>query len=193
MIVPDRPLTGALPLKKSDGTQNAPSRRTESNWPSRTIWCTRDTGTPSICATSATGSTATSADSWAGSLASSFTAEPHPALSPPDSSIHRVSVVRLRGPSRPTPCHSTGVHREHPDGRYLRGMEERPGAELTAVAGRAAGVLLDGRYRLGPALARGGMSTVYRATDTRLDRPVAVKVMDPRLAADPAFLARFER
>ena len=37
------------------------------------------------------------------------------------------------------------------------------------------------------------MSTVYRATDTRLDRPVAVKVMDPRLAADPAFRARFER
>ena len=72
-------------------------------------------------------------------------------------------------------------------------MEERPGAELTAVAGRPAGVLLDGRYRLGPALARGGMSTVYRATDTRLDRPVAVKVMDPRLAADPAFRARFER
>ena len=37
------------------------------------------------------------------------------------------------------------------------------------------------------------MSTVYRATDTRLDRPVAVKVMDPRLAADPAFRTRFER
>ena len=54
-------------------------------------------------------------------------------------------------------------------------------------------MLLDGRYRLGPVLARGGMSTVYRATDTRLDRPVAVKVMDPRLAADPAFRTRFER
>ena len=59
-------------------------------------------------------------------------------------------------------------------------------------AGRS-GVLLDGRYRLGPVLARGGMSTVYRATDTRLDRPVAVKVMDPRFAADPAFRTRFER
>jgi beta-lactam-binding protein with PASTA domain len=61
--------------------------------------------------------------------------------------------------------------------------------------GRAtrAGLLLDGRYRLGSVLARGGMSTVYRATDTRLDRPVAVKVMDPRLAADPAFRTRFER
>ncbi|GAA2553688.1 Stk1 family PASTA domain-containing Ser/Thr kinase [Pseudonocardia hydrocarbonoxydans] len=53
--------------------------------------------------------------------------------------------------------------------------------------------LLDARYRLGPVLARGGMSTVYRGTDTRLDRPVAIKVMEPRLAADPAFRTRFER
>ena len=76
-------------------------------------------------------------------------------------------------------------------------MDERPGADVTAVAGRPPELrtapLLDGRYRLGPVLARGGMSTVHRATDTRLDRPVAVKVMDPRLAADPAFRARFER
>lgn len=42
-------------------------------------------------------------------------------------------------------------------------------------------------------IARGGMSTVHRGTDTRLDRPVAIKVMDPRLAGDPAFRARFER
>jgi len=76
-------------------------------------------------------------------------------------------------------------------------MDERPGADVTAVAGRPPELrtapLLDGRYRLGPVLARGGMSTVHRATDTRLDRPVAVKVMDPRLAADPVFRARFER
>ncbi|MCW0213258.1 MAG: Stk1 family PASTA domain-containing Ser/Thr kinase [Pseudonocardia sp.] len=57
----------------------------------------------------------------------------------------------------------------------------------------SAGALLDARYRLGPAIARGGMSTVYRGTDTRLDRPVAIKIMDPRMAADPAFRARFER
>jgi serine/threonine-protein kinase len=37
------------------------------------------------------------------------------------------------------------------------------------------------------------MSTVHRGLDTRLDRPVAIKIMDPRLAADPAFRARFER
>jgi serine/threonine-protein kinase len=68
-------------------------------------------------------------------------------------------------------------------------MHVRPGGEPVTRAG----VLLDGRYRLGPVLARGGMSTVYRGTDTRLDRPVAVKVMDPRLAADPAFRVRVER
>lgn len=55
------------------------------------------------------------------------------------------------------------------------------------------GTLLDGRYRVDSFLARGGTSTVYRGLDTRLDRPVAVKVMDPRFADDPEFLARFER
>ncbi|HEX2298211.1 MAG TPA: protein kinase, partial [Pseudonocardiaceae bacterium] len=55
------------------------------------------------------------------------------------------------------------------------------------------GTLLDGRYRVGPALARGGMSTVYQGTDTRLDRPVAIKVMDPWFAGDPTLLQRFER
>jgi eukaryotic-like serine/threonine-protein kinase len=59
--------------------------------------------------------------------------------------------------------------------------------------GNLVGTLLDGRYRVGPVLARGGMSTVYRGTDMRLERPVAIKVMDPRFAADPTFLQRFER
>ncbi|MGH3916563.1 MAG: Stk1 family PASTA domain-containing Ser/Thr kinase [Pseudonocardiaceae bacterium] len=64
------------------------------------------------------------------------------------------------------------------------------------VPGRDAdlvGTLLDGRYRVGPMLARGGMSTVYHGIDTRLERPVAIKVMSQRFAADPAFLQRFER
>jgi serine/threonine protein kinase len=53
--------------------------------------------------------------------------------------------------------------------------------------------VLDGRYRVGEVLARGGMSTVHRGTDTRLDRPVAIKIMEPSLAADPTFVRRFER
>ncbi len=67
---------------------------------------------------------------------------------------------------------------------------ERQGS---AHDGNLVGTLLDGRYRVGPVLARGGMSTVYRGTDSRLERPVAIKVMAPRFAADPTFLQRFER
>jgi eukaryotic-like serine/threonine-protein kinase len=53
--------------------------------------------------------------------------------------------------------------------------------------------LLDGRYAVEQRLAHGGMSTVYLATDTRLGRRVAVKVMQPALAEDPDFVARFNR
>jgi serine/threonine-protein kinase len=51
--------------------------------------------------------------------------------------------------------------------------------------------LLDGRYRVEAKIATGGMSTVYRGLDIRLDRPVALKVMDSRYAGDSQFLTRF--
>ncbi|MHA7957736.1 Stk1 family PASTA domain-containing Ser/Thr kinase [Streptomyces sp. L500] len=53
--------------------------------------------------------------------------------------------------------------------------------------------LLDGRYRVEARVAVGGMATVYRALDTRLDRVLALKVMHPSLAADAAFVERFIR
>jgi serine/threonine-protein kinase len=52
--------------------------------------------------------------------------------------------------------------------------------------------LLDGRYLVQSKIASGGTSTVYRGLDTRLDRPVAVKVMDSRYAGDEQFLTRFQ-
>ncbi len=55
------------------------------------------------------------------------------------------------------------------------------------------GLLVDGRYRIGSKLARGGMATVYVAQDERLDRPVALKVMHPHLAESADFVARFRR
>ena len=53
--------------------------------------------------------------------------------------------------------------------------------------------MLDGRYRVDTLIATGGMSTVYRGLDLRLDRPVALKVMDSRYAGDQQFLTRFQR
>ncbi|WP_371796396.1 Stk1 family PASTA domain-containing Ser/Thr kinase [Streptomyces sp. NBC_01718] len=55
------------------------------------------------------------------------------------------------------------------------------------------GQLLDGRYRVDARIAVGGMATVYRAMDTRLDRVLALKVMHPALAADASFVERFIR
>jgi beta-lactam-binding protein with PASTA domain/serine/threonine protein kinase len=55
------------------------------------------------------------------------------------------------------------------------------------------GQLLDGRYLVGARIARGGMATVYEATDLRLDRLVALKVMPQALADDETFRQRFVR
>ena len=53
--------------------------------------------------------------------------------------------------------------------------------------------VLGGRYTLLAVLGTGGMATVWRARDEMLGRAVAVKVLSPQHAADPEFLARFER
>jgi serine/threonine protein kinase len=49
------------------------------------------------------------------------------------------------------------------------------------------------RYELESEIGRGGMSVVYRARDIRLNRPVAIKVLPPELAYDPAVRTRFIR
>ncbi|CAN5330632.1 Stk1 family PASTA domain-containing Ser/Thr kinase [soil metagenome] len=53
------------------------------------------------------------------------------------------------------------------------------------------GRLIDGRYQVRSRIARGGMATVYLATDLRLERRVAVKVMHGHLADDTQFRERF--
>ena len=55
-----------------------------------------------------------------------------------------------------------------------------------------AGTKIDGRYRLEATIAHGGMSTVYLATDERLERHVAIKLLSPHLANDSSFIDRLK-
>ena len=50
-----------------------------------------------------------------------------------------------------------------------------------------------GPYEVVSAIGAGGMGEVYRATDTKLKRQVAIKILPARLAADRDRLARFQR
>ncbi|MGI5519473.1 Stk1 family PASTA domain-containing Ser/Thr kinase [Micromonospora sp. CA-259024] len=66
----------------------------------------------------------------------------------------------------------------------------------TQVADTLLGSLIDGRYRIRGRVARGGMATVYTATDERLERTVAVKIIHPTQAPEARarianFVARF--
>ncbi|HEY3559190.1 MAG TPA: Stk1 family PASTA domain-containing Ser/Thr kinase [Kribbella sp.] len=61
----------------------------------------------------------------------------------------------------------------------------------TQVSDRLVGRVLDGRYRVGARVAKGGMATVYQALDMRLDRTVALKVMHDGLGDDAQFTRRF--
>ena len=53
--------------------------------------------------------------------------------------------------------------------------------------------LLGGRYEVGEVIGRGGMADVHAGFDTRLSRPVAIKLLRSDLARDAVFLARFRR
>ena len=50
-----------------------------------------------------------------------------------------------------------------------------------------------GPYEILSPLGAGGMGEVYKATDTRLDRTVAIKVLPEHVANDPDLKQRFER
>ncbi len=62
-----------------------------------------------------------------------------------------------------------------------------------ATSSKMIGTVLSGRYRLEAKLGSGGMSTVYLARDTTLDRPVAVKVMHREMSEQADQLERFRQ
>ena len=55
------------------------------------------------------------------------------------------------------------------------------------------GTVFGGRYVVQSQVGTGGMATVYRGVDSVLNRTVAIKVMLPQYATDPAFAARFKQ
>jgi serine/threonine-protein kinase len=67
------------------------------------------------------------------------------------------------------------------------------GVELAAIPDPLIGKTIAGCYVIEDMLGEGGMSTVYRARHKLIDRPCAVKVMNPVLAADPNVRERFRR
>src|SRR3954454_3367609 len=68
-----------------------------------------------------------------------------------------------------------------------------PGAHNRRTVSSQVGTLLSGRYRLDAQVGHGGMSTVYRAFDTVLERQVAIKLMQREMSSDSDQLERFRR
>jgi serine/threonine-protein kinase len=67
------------------------------------------------------------------------------------------------------------------------------GGELVELPDPRIGTVLAGRYVIDEVIGEGGMATVYRAHSKLVDRPVAVKIMNPMLASDPIVRERFRR
>jgi len=67
------------------------------------------------------------------------------------------------------------------------------GAALVDLPDPRIGTLLAGRYVIEEVIGEGGMATVYRARHKLVDRPVAVKIMNPLLASDAIVRERFRR
>ena len=81
-----------------------------------------------------------------------------------------------------------------PEAAWRPGLSDAPSYTrkvTTSTTDPLIGRLIDGRYQVRSRIARGGMATVYLATDLRLERRVAVKVMHGHLADDSQFKQRF--
>src|SRR5947208_14803544 len=101
-------------------------------------------------------------------------------------------------PARTGPAAVPEVVRAHSDddidqdATRIRRHEEPQPRELPVWARELLGTELD-HFELLDCIGEGGMGRVFRARDTRLDRLVALKVLNPEFAADPDMRRRFEQ
>jgi hypothetical protein len=76
-------------------------------------------------------------------------------------------------------------------GPLSRPVEEWPGAASATNVAKTPSMIA--HYRITAKIGEGGMGAVYRSTDTKLGREVAIKFLRPSLAGDAQYMARFQR